>query len=780
MSYTRKLAVAVLMVGLFASSVVLINRLLSERASAATTWSHTESPSNYGSLCTGSVRVDFAAKITNVDFNPSTGKGSYKIDFEWKRCDNRDTAAYAIYGSNKVCPKSGTYGEDGDAYDCLKYIGNPKYHGVFGLTCPQGTNTDCVTSKFHSVKEPANQPTKTVEKDSVPLDFQINNMGLSGSRQVINNQKLCEFFKLGLNTNDYQSAQQCINFNLEITWTTPNGNPSGNIGIACVNPAAHQQKITYNNISDADSTSSNRVKAQVKDGSTVIIAATTATSGTKTVTDAGGKTYVLYVLDVKPGGGNDGYKEVGNVTSRPCNGPGAAISASCSIGTNPTGWLEIDSQAFSATYLGSVSGVPADTSTTTGGNWSAPSGVAKRTYTKTDTSYTVVQNTFDSKYTGTPSQQSASAPDGNPTSHTFTGFGPESTPLTYTVSGTYSYVVQKTVTVSQRTDTRDKKGTVSTGSFSPVSSNTTDIVPNGLADCVSASIIYGVRPYLSVYSGDIAAGAYQQDGRSGCQTNGSAGITSWNHDSNTDYSGAGAEAGAYAVAHIKSFASALGTANPLRLSFANTTSAASGSGNYGGDFGAASLPTSCNFMSDVGGGASTPSLPTTDGYGDSSYSGHQTYVVRNQDVYISSDVRYGNQAATSAGDIPRFKLVVVGGSIYIGAGVTELDGLYVAMPNSGGSGGTIYTCATGLGSAVPTSQLYNRCNNKLTVYGAFAAKQVQFLRASGSLKDSKTTDAWQSNSSAETFVYSPEMWLPDGSGSKNLNYDAILGLPPVL
>jgi hypothetical protein len=270
----------------------------------------------------------------------------------------------------------------------------------------------------------------------------------------------------------------------------------------------------------------------------------------------------------------------------------------------------------------------------------------------------------------------------------------------------------------------------------------------------------------------------------------SASVASWNHNNSAsyhgtphnDYAGGGSESAVYALANIKSFVSALNstptTPNPIRLAFANT----SASGNtYGGGFNGSFMPVSCDFINDVDLSDSSHQLPAGGSFSNSSYTGSNTYYA-NGDIHIVGNVIYDSSGSRSLStDIPRLKLVAIGGNIYISNNVEELDGMYVALPK-GGVGGNIYTCQEGgTGSNPPVSTLLNSCTNKLKVYGAFLAKHIYLQRVAGtSLRDATPGDDWRNNNSAETFIFSPEMWIPNGSGVRNFNYDAILGLPPVL
>lgn len=297
------------------------------------------------------------------------------------------------------------------------------------------------------------------------------------------------------------------------------------------------------------------------------------------------------------------------------------------------------------------------------------------------------------------------------------------------------------------------------------------------------------EPYLQVYGGDVSAGTAVTDngGSQQCSTNpnplNQSGVYSWNNHS-TDYSGAGSQYAVLALGQILDFASASGSSPPTGLSFANKGLLLSkldpSQGLFGGYLGATT--TACDFTSDV---KVAPTVaPLTLNTTVVPKGASQVHYVKGADVFITgTGITYDTAGWISTTDIPYFKLVVTGGNIYIGPNVTQLDGIYVAE-KAGGVGGTIFTCASGLGvPIVPTSfgTYFNQCHQKLTINGAFAAQQVRFLRSFGTLGQAKSGDAWQSNTAAEVFNYSPEVWLPRGGGlNLNPKYDAVTGLPPVL
>ena len=299
-------------------------------------------------------------------------------------------------------------------------------------------------------------------------------------------------------------------------------------------------------------------------------------------------------------------------------------------------------------------------------------------------------------------------------------------------------------------------------------------------------------PYANVYGGDVMVGASPSysSGTSTCSApNTKAGAYSWNNHKAAGFPGAGAQYAVQTLSDITDFASALGSTNapPHSLSFANNAVGVNdGQGLFGGNFGA--ITADCGFTSDLNEpGVTHINGNTTLNIGTLLAGSRKIYEVTNGNVYISSDIKYDTAGWTDPTQIPYFKLVVVGGNIYVGSGVKQLDGIYVAESTSA-SNGVIYTCAKGNGSAwTPsaadlTAGYYTTCNQTLTVNGAFVAAQVQFERTHGTVGQAQASDNISTSPSpdAEVFNYTPEVWLPRNAGAPNGGYDTITGLPPVL
>lgn len=309
----------------------------------------------------------------------------------------------------------------------------------------------------------------------------------------------------------------------------------------------------------------------------------------------------------------------------------------------------------------------------------------------------------------------------------------------------------------------------------------------------SLTVVY--LPYLNVYGGDVMVGASPSynsvSGASSCLSDSKGGIFSWNNH-NAGYSGAGTQYAAQALDQILDFSTSLSSTNtpPVGLSFANTYSPADPTqldptqGLFGGNFGG--ITADCDFTSDLSGVTKTNADLTIAGH-TVALSTREVYYVTGHDVYITAGATGGVVYAGTGGwanisQIPYFKVVVAGGDIYIDSGVTKLDGIYIAESNTTGTGGRIFTCASAI--RVPwnpaAAGYFAACHNKLTITGAFVAKQARFLRTFGSVGQAKTTDTLTTNNDAEVFNYTPEIWLPRGASIPGEGYTAITGLPPVL
>ena len=320
---------------------------------------------------------------------------------------------------------------------------------------------------------------------------------------------------------------------------------------------------------------------------------------------------------------------------------------------------------------------------------------------------------------------------------------------------------------------------------------------NGAVNVVdTVSITVSRKPYLRVYGGDVVSGIGFD---LSCTKNSSSQIAAYNRGSSGGYGGAGAQFGVQAYGAVDQFVSAMlrgsNPTPPKGLTFANT------SGTYGASFGDApcvkdyygTLATHTSSHLPFPGGQDPDWPYNVPAYNYYQYNGnailsagtiqkglHRTIYVRGN-VYIAGPyISFDGGARTSLADIPSFYLIVQG-NIYIDKGVTNLDGVYIAQPDSSGNGGIIYTCATGF-NPVPNNLLYANCANKLTINGAFIANQVKFLRTVGSQGLSSASETSSSANIAEVFNFSPELWLttPGLVTGGTVQLDSITSLPPIL
>jgi len=371
------------------------------------------------------------------------------------------------------------------------------------------------------------------------------------------------------------------------------------------------------------------------------------------------------------------------------------------------------------------------------------------------------------------------------TNNTGVALGNDSITLSITGPRNYGPMAQTVLNYSGATSSATFGPLPATGLNGQYTVSWTYASDAGSKICNNPADVFDVtsRPYLTIYGGDAVIGNSPTAAKS-CYTDVNGGAYGWNSYTTT-FKGAGAQYAVTALGTIQEFASSLGAGAPDKLAFANVDYGPAdpvhnvATGLFGGMFGATNTP--CDFVSDLtvpqqNGPSMT--LPSAIPSGD-------TVKYAKGDVYISNNIIYNGSGApwASLSAIPSFKLVVEG-DIYIDHSVTQLDGLYVAMIDGNGNGGSIYTCASSIGNdekpGIPG--FYNTCKNKLTINGAFIAKQVHFLRTIGSLGQATTDNpVTGASNAAEVFNYSPEMWLPrNTSVPSSGRYDSITGLPPVL
>jgi hypothetical protein len=256
------------------------------------------------------------------------------------------------------------------------------------------------------------------------------------------------------------------------------------------------------------------------------------------------------------------------------------------------------------------------------------------------------------------------------------------------------------------------------------------------------------KPYFKVYGSGVSAGGDFEAVTPTCTGGGT--LASWNNNSGVYPYGAGTVLHAIAFGNIVGFASAR-TSNARSatdLTFANkdlppgSVSTSSYSPKMGGYFaGAAGIGSHCLPMLSPKPSATVLSGNQTIG-GRTVPTGTNEEIFVNGDVYISGDIKYdlagwNINSADGTTNVPSFKLVVNGGDIYIGPGVTDLSGIYIAQPKADGTKGQIYTCGTSAYTKMVKNTLFSTCRNQLLVRGSFVAKKVNLMRTFGSLRDEK-------------------------------------------
>lgn len=332
---------------------------------------------------------------------------------------------------------------------------------------------------------------------------------------------------------------------------------------------------------------------------------------------------------------------------------------------------------------------------------------------------------------------------------------------------------------------------------------------SGTANC-NGIVKVGLMPYMRVFGGDVSVGTGL--GVACTAPMGSGTVYAHNAGVSNAPTGAGVDFALFALGSVNGFTSSRRspTATPAgaALTFANIgtvfgrdSMSLGGSMNgarcrkdfYGDTFRGAGMPVGASSAT-INAHYITATNAGTDQVqinGDTTISGGALaagqrlgmYVVG--DVYISNSITMATNYASS-GQIPFFALIVRG-NIFIGPGVSQIDGLIVAQEN-GGSGGSIYTCAPGFrsnyGVGPPVSTLHTSCGNKLTFNGAVSAKRIILQRTNGSVPASVSNETSASANIAEAFVAMPEMYIATPPFKRdplnNVQYDNAASLAPIL
>jgi len=308
------------------------------------------------------------------------------------------------------------------------------------------------------------------------------------------------------------------------------------------------------------------------------------------------------------------------------------------------------------------------------------------------------------------------------------------------------------------------------------------VLAGNITKSQSAECSYRAKPYFKVYGGDIVVGKpFVQNGQcSATKTN--APVTA-NYFS--DGRGAGAQFAISAINKIDANSSMLRLRpsapppkTPIDLSFGNYENSNKVSiGSAWKDLGAfqGCIADYIEYYNNNKAGFKTLSNTF-------SKDSNKNLYYRDGDLSITENI---NPVSTEWSKIEDIKtnVVIVKGDINIDPDVTELNGIFIALPRDDGTGGTINTCKVS-----NDSQQFAECNQKLTVFGSFIANDVELRRIKGAKLTATTNEQANSNNIAEVFQYVPELYI---SGSNSFTsdqteqkipdgYDSVISLPPFL
>ena len=312
-----------------------------------------------------------------------------------------------------------------------------------------------------------------------------------------------------------------------------------------------------------------------------------------------------------------------------------------------------------------------------------------------------------------------------------------------------------------------------------------DEVEESAALCITIK----AKPYFRVYGNDVVVGRQFMSGGTCLAKNPNAHIDAFNSGSGSDYKGAGVQFAASATNVISGFMSAsmyLDTPTPTipdtstpdkGLSFSNNSSPAGNDTNgYTGCVG------DYEAIAQQHGGFTNGDItidPILNNYTPGNVLSIRGNLIINSNIGPST-TDYDNLNNISP------NLFIVKGNIYISKDVTDLDGLFVAIPDGNDpNSGTINTCgATNDPAADPN---LNCKDNPLTITGAFMAKKVLFNRLNGDLAGATANEDDVSANIAEKFIFTPDFYLglinylPNNDSVIGSNkYDSVVSLPPVL
>ena len=216
------------------SRIVTINPTVGDSATAV----------HLMNIMCNSYAVGFGAYITDASIN-SSGVASYNVNIVYKKCNNTATRAYALVGNSGLCPLVGRYGggNTGQAFDCVKYIGAPKYSTGSGLDCesPPELNDRCVYQPvFNSIAIAYDQPVGVGTQYSLTRSI-LYGIPASlwqqpqGSINIGAETQMCQFYKVKLSRDadwkDGAGIYGCQSIYLSVSWRERSYNLTPNIAI---------------------------------------------------------------------------------------------------------------------------------------------------------------------------------------------------------------------------------------------------------------------------------------------------------------------------------------------------------------------------------------------------------------------------------------------------------------------------------------------------------------------------------------------------------------------
>jgi len=353
-------------------------------------------------------------------------------------------------------------------------------------------------------------------------------------------------------------------------------------------------------------------------------------------------------------------------------------------------------------------------------------------------------------------------------------------PAGFTLNPSPSGSNSGTISVTGGTATSNWQGglapTVSPGAYTLVATVASSAGPVTCQFDVSVAN----KPYFQAYGGDVSVGAGFGES---CGKVPGATIIGFGRITGSGYAGASSQLAVFALDQITEFASGQDrdVSNPKNLTFANDGSGAPNS-TYGGGLD----PSNIACIPDYWAGATGILSGNQNITGRTVSLGAKPTIYVDGNARITGSILYAGGTYTDINQIPSFRLIVKG-NIYVAPSVTELNGLFVAMPRLDGGGnpipntGRFYTCSnsTGTGPPATSGEIDDCATSNLTIYGSVVADTIKLARTYGSLKDATTSDVYNTANPAEKFIYTPEVWLTSDF-SQDGGVQAYRNVPPIL